>query len=424
MLRPMEVYQQIGLLAGPDQFPVVASFSTIAGPSDSTYVLFGLSLPNSALMFQREGDAGFVGRYAVSLRFKRDSVVVHELKGREEVRVPSFAETGRTDESVVYQTIVALEPGRYVVELEASDASVPKGFKATDTLTVPAYHAEGRRLSAPVFVYRAEGRESGSASPDLIVNPRHTIPFGGEAPRVYLEGYGVDADQPIEIRVIGTDDKEIWRTETRLGSGNDDLRHTLVEIPTDDLPVGRVWVEAALAGDTGPAVRAPLIVTLSDQWMVANFDEMLEFLRYIATSAELDSLRNSSGAERAALWERFWERRDPIPSTPINEYREQFFERVRLASLYFPEPGLPGWKTDRGEVYIVLGPPDHVFENSNYNRHTGRPIAYEWVYETGPSGRLVLAFVDRNGFERYELTPASKATYRSAATRARRPARR
>ncbi|MGH7504074.1 MAG: hypothetical protein ACRELX_00410, partial [Longimicrobiales bacterium] len=134
--RPLETYQQLGFIAGPGQFPAVASFATMAGPSDSTYVLFGLSLPASALRFQRD-PSGFVGEYRVAVTFSQDSQQVKRLERLETVRVPSFAETGRTDESVVFQQIVALAPGRYDVSIAASDANSSRGFSSDDTLTVP-----------------------------------------------------------------------------------------------------------------------------------------------------------------------------------------------------------------------------------------------------------------------------------------------
>ena len=106
--RPTETYQQIGLIAGPTVFPAVASFSTMAGPTDSTYVLFGLSLPANALRFQRD-DVGFAGEYRVTVTFSQDSQEVKRFERDEVVRVPSFAETSRTDESVVFQQIQAEE---------------------------------------------------------------------------------------------------------------------------------------------------------------------------------------------------------------------------------------------------------------------------------------------------------------------------
>lgn len=420
VMRPLSIYEQLGMVAGTEEFPAVASFSTLAGPNDSTYVIFGLSLPNSALSFQRDGETGFVGRYGVSLVFSQDGSVVRRAGGSELVRVPTFAETSRTDESVVYQTMVALPPGTYTVEVEAWDEAVARKRIATrDTLVVPAYRNGGRRFAGPFFVYRADGRNTWAELPGLIINPRHTVPYGTESIKVYLEGYDIPADEPVRVKVIGPNDEDIWQTEVALsGERAGEVAHLIVDLPGSELPLGRLWVETSFGSDGAAVVeRTPLVVTVSDQWMVNNFDEMLEFLSYIATDAEIDSLRNASPGERAVLWDRFWARRDPAGGSPMlgNAFRDAFFERLRLASIYFAEPGRPGWKTDRGEVFIVLGPPHYIADR--YLQSTSvRPDAYDWVYEDGPIGRMVLTFTDRYNMERYELTPSSKVAFRSAAS--------
>lgn len=420
VMRPLSIYEQLGMVAGTEEFPAVASFFTLAGPADSTYVLFGLSLPNNALMFQRDGDTGFVGRYSIALTFMQGDRVVRRAGGKEEVRVPTFAETGRTDESVVYQTLVALEPGSYTVEVEAWDESVEgKRVKTRESLVVPAYRNGGRRLAGPFVVYRADGRDTPAERPGLIVNPRSTIPYGSESIKVYFEGYDIPHDVPVSLRVIGPNDEDIWQKEIELSREEaGELTHLVVDLPGSALPLGRLWVETTFGSDAEAVVeRKPLVVTVSDQWMVNNFDEMLEFLSFIATDAELDSLRNADPGERAVLWERFWNRRDPAAAgSPLmeNTFRDRFFERLRLASVYFSEPGRPGWKTDRGEVFIVLGPPHYIMDR--YLQSTSAtPDVYDWVYEDGPLGRLVLTFTDRYNMQRYELTPSSRIAFRSAA---------
>lgn len=418
MARPLEVYRELGLLAGSGDYPAVASFSTMAGPADSTYVLFGLSLPNSALRFQRD-EAGFLGGYAVRITFSRDSVPVREVQRQEVVRIPNFAETGRTEESVVFQEMILLEPGDYTVEVEARDVHSSRGFQAVDTLVVPRYGASSRRVSEPVVVYRAAGRESQEVYPELIANPRRTVPYGGDAPRLYIEGYGVAEGYPVSVRVVDEHGVEVWQSQVGLYDGGSEVRSTVVEIPREPLPLGRLWVELRTPADT-QAIRSPLLVTISDQWMVANFEEVLEFLGYIASDEELDSLSAVTGAERRERWERFWERRDPVPATPVNEFREAFFERVRIATEQFGEPGRPGWRTDRGEVFIVLGRPDQVFEQDERMADpTSSRRIMVWIYERSPMGRLELVFEDRSGFGRYELTPSSQSAFRSAANRLR-----
>jgi GWxTD domain-containing protein len=417
--RPLDIYRDLGFATGSGQFPAVASFSTIAGPADSTYVLLGMSLPNSALRFQR-AETGFLAEYDLEIALlDADSATVRRSATRESVRVSTFAETGRTDESVVFQHAFAAVPGRYIVEVRASDRHSSRGFRMTDTLIVPAYGVGGVRLSTPMLVYEARGRDNRADLPGLIMNPRHTVPYGGVDPVVYLEAYGAGA--PVSVAVLDDGGTVLWQTRVDFEGGTAEggtapVRYGVVPIPADLLPLGRLWVETATS--ESPTVRRPLVLTISDQWMVANFDEVLQILRYIAYSDEIDALRSGEPAERRAAWETFWARRDPLPISGINEFREQFFQRVRFATEAFREGGRAGWQTHRGEVYIVLGPPDAAMERFiGRTDGTGRPNAEEWIYTATSAGRLNLLFHDRGGFGRLELTPSSAAAFRHLAER-------
>jgi GWxTD domain-containing protein len=412
--RPLEIYRDLGFMTGPGQFPAVASFGTVAGPADSTFVVLGLSLPNNALRFQREG-AGFVAEYTIDLAFMNtDSVVVRRFSAAEAVRVASFAETSRSDESVVFQRAYAMPPGSYIVRLQAADVHSSRGFRMTDTLTAPMYGPGGSAIASPLLVYKATGRSARAEHPDFILNPRHTVPYGGAPPILYLEAY--TDTTAIDVRVRNEAGVAVWHGSVALPAAVSEVRFGVVTIPSDTFPLGRFSVEIGNPGH--PSARTPLVLTISDQWMVSNFEDVLQFLRFIAHAAEIDSLREGTPPERRILWENFWARRDPLPVTGTNEFRERFFQRVRFATDAFREPGRAGWQTDRGEVFIVLGSPDHAVER-NLGRVDmgGQPNAVEWVYGGLPSGRLNLIFHDRTGFGRFELVPGSAAAFRSAAER-------
>jgi GWxTD domain-containing protein len=415
--RPLDVYRRLGFMAGPPEFPAVARIATLAGPADSTYLLLSFSMPNSALRFQR-GSTGFYAEYRVQASVMRDSLEIKKLDKRETVQVSNFQETTREEESIIFQDFIAVQPGTYTVRLQANDLNSSRGFRASDTIKAPAHPAE-RRLSGPLLVFQGAGRHDVAQRPDLIVNPRGTVAYGGDAPRVYLELYGATQPELVRVRVRDEGDATLWAGEAKMDEGTTALRYSIVEIPAGALPIGRVWIEAFEATDTTQTQRMPLLVTISDQWVVANFDEMLEFVRYIAYPSEIDSLRSSSNIERNQLWERFWARRDPYPGLPGNEFRDQFFQRVRTAVEEFPEPGVPGWKTERGEVYIVLGAPAYINERYIGGSTTPRPNVVEWLYQDSPGGPIVLQFLDRTGFGRFELSQGSKVTFMSAAHRLR-----
>jgi GWxTD domain-containing protein len=85
-----------------------------------------------------------------------------------------------------------------------------------------------------------------------------------------------------------------------------------------------------------------------------------EDVRWIITDEEKAAFKQlSNDEERDQFIEAFWQRRDPTPDTPENEYKEEHYRRIAYANEHFAA-GIPGWKTDRGRIYIVYGPPDEI----------------------------------------------------------------
>jgi GWxTD domain-containing protein len=81
---------------------------------------------------------------------------------------------------------------------------------------------------------------------------------------------------------------------------------------------------------------------------------------YIISDEERKAFKNlSNDEEREAFIEQFWLRRNPSPDSPENEFREEHYRRIAYANEHFAA-GKPGWKTDRGHVYISFGKPDSI----------------------------------------------------------------
>src|SRR3569832_894389 len=85
-----------------------------------------------------------------------------------------------------------------------------------------------------------------------------------------------------------------------------------------------------------------------------------EDVKWIISGEELQAFKQlSNDEERDAFIEQFWLRRDPTPDTEENEFKEEHYRRIAYANEHYPA-GIPGWRTDRGQIYIVWGPPDEV----------------------------------------------------------------
>jgi GWxTD domain-containing protein len=85
-----------------------------------------------------------------------------------------------------------------------------------------------------------------------------------------------------------------------------------------------------------------------------------EDVRWIITDEERSAFKQlSNDEERDQFIEAFWQRRDPTPDTIENEFKEEHYRRIAYANEHFPA-GIPGWKTDRGRMYIIYGPADEI----------------------------------------------------------------
>jgi len=152
----------------------------------------------------------------------------------------------------------------------------------------------------------------------------------------------------------------------------------------------------------------PEVKEVYKKWM--NTD-----VAYIITEQEKKAFKAlATDEERENFIENFWRRRDPNPDTEENEYREEYYERIAYANERFTS-GIPGWKTDRGRVYIAHGKPDSVESHpagGSYDRPSyeggGSTTTYPfeiWFYRhlEGIGDGLEIEFVDPTGTGEYRL---------------------
>ncbi len=137
---------------------------------------------------------------------------------------------------------------------------------------------------------------------------------------------------------------------------------------------------------------------------------------YIITDEERASFKKlSTDDEREQFIEQFWERRNPNPGSPENAFKEEYYRRIAYANERFAS-GFPGWKTDRGRIYIMYGPPDEIESHpsgGSYMRTPqeggGETSTYpfeQWRYRyiDGIGQNIILEFVDPSMTGEYRLT--------------------
>jgi GWxTD domain-containing protein len=141
-----------------------------------------------------------------------------------------------------------------------------------------------------------------------------------------------------------------------------------------------------------------------------------EDVRWIITDEERSAfMQLSNDEERDQFIEAFWQRRDPTPDTEENEYKEEHYARMAYANEHFAA-GIPGWKTDRGRIYIVFGKPDEIESHpagGTYQRpmeegggETSTFPFEQWRYRyiEGIGQEIIMEFVDTCMCGDYHMT--------------------
>jgi GWxTD domain-containing protein len=129
--------------------------------------------------------------------------------------------------------------------------------------------------------------------------------------------------------------------------------------------------------------------------------DFYETARLIMTKQENRIFRHLPDKEsRDEFIEEFWAKRDPDRLTEENEFKEEFYRRIEYANTRFLE-GPPGWKTDRGRIYIYFGAPDRMDQNPM----TNNPGMRGWILWVYYRYGFAVYFFDRRGDGQYNLEP-------------------
>ena len=410
------VYHEMGLAASSAPVPFVAIAAHYAGATpDSTLTVVAVSLPSRALTFAREGQR-YRAPYSVELRTLRNGVEVNRTEAFEIVRVGAFRETTRGDETVIFQRWFTLAPGDYTVRLVVRDVGGGRASFDSLRLAVPRLAPTARRLSSALPVYEASARARLDSLPSFLPRPRSTAVFGRDTVvTVYVEGYAQDIGQSLPLAVSVRNDADADpgdRHPERAAIQRPMAREAERIGPYDGVGAATVSVTRPGSGDT---TRTPLFLTFGEDLPLAPFEAMLDYLRFFASANRLRTLREAMPERRAELWADFLRETDPAPHTPEHEALQAYFARIEQANARFRGDAVQaGWLSDRGRVFVTLGDPDAVYEQTlaaSATRGAQTPVRIQtWEYR---QHRVQLVFTDQEVPARFRLTARSESDFRS-----------
>lgn len=400
------VYRSMGRLAAGPPLPFVGTMAFAAGPGDSVKAILGLSIENRALSFRKDGTT-FLAQYRIEMLLESPDGPPIRFARDQEVRVADFAETMRNEESVLFQQLFHLQSGSYRVTVSVRDPLSGRQTQADAEFVAPDF--SGASFSAPILAYQVTGRSTREQDLAVVLSPRGTVSYGGDTLLALVEGYNYVTPTTVPFEIIDDLDSVITRDTLRF-SGVREIESQVVRIVPDSQPLGELRLRV---GSGTAAKQTSALVSFSGAWILTNYSDMVDLLRYFGHEDLLKQLKKAPPNERPRLWQEFYKQTDPVPATPENEALEQYFGRMAIANQQFTDEEVPGWRTDRGMVFITLGQPEEVYNGSSTTQ--GRII--RWTYT---SLRLEVLFEDVASVSRFRLTSDSRADYDRVLARVRR----
>lgn len=453
MKRPLLVLAAACFLALPaavhgqgEEVKVDLDFASFAYDGESTLLESYLSFATGSLHFEQDS-AGLVSLLPVYLAL-RHATITNLV---ETAPPPVWSDSAALSFSVPDSTFIG--PGQHFLHLVRA---VVQPGEYQMTLTIPASEAKGRKrlvlqrdVNVPDFstdsgpkLSDLELAASIKASKDhdnlfyrngLLVRPNPNLLYGSGLTSVYYyaEAYHID-------EAVRDSSYEVYAfvSQTSIPQPVSGLeRRTKRQVRSPDVLVGSFDIGALTSGSYllnvvllaadntavveqsrkffvyNPAVQAqdnPASVDVAYEASIyaamteEEVEEQIKYAEIIASDAEKSELERAKGLDnqKRAL-QNFWAKRDPKPSTPINEFREEYFSRIQYARDRYSSGHAEGWQTDRGRTYLKYGMPAHVNPH-HYERGT---VPYEiWEYDNIPGeGRAMFVFADVGGFNEYEL---------------------
>jgi GWxTD domain-containing protein len=376
-------------------------FSIDAGPvwsGDSLWVAVEIGIPFRELMF-RPADAGYEAQF---------DLIVVLLDGKRQISGDLWHEAAHArtqaqarEPANVFQRLIRLpgKPGKVRVEVTVSEPASGNEGRLTQEIEVPDFRREPLVIGKVWFGQCPPDSAAREALLPLrpVVSRRFGLALGPICVWSRLYARTTHAGDPVVLKWQILDDRRETVEQDEIHSvGGGANAPVFFHLPIDKLWMGSYRLRlTATAGE----IEATRNVDFEMDETVISLDhnpaESIALIRYIATADEIDTLERAAPEGRQKAWDDFWASRGP-------DFKEEFFARVRYANEHFSSLG-PGWKTDRGMVYIQYGPPDQV-ESYPHNIDT---LPYEvWSYY---SLRRRFVFVDYDGFGRYELYTPGRA---------------
>lgn len=342
-------------------------------------------------------DTLYSARYQINLDVNREngSSVLTDDKTYS-VAETNYAATIDPKIQHVHLFELQLPPADYNFQIRLFDLNSTRSRVQERKKKVRSFEAARLEISDLLFLTACD---NDTIKADQVI-PSFSLPIQD---KIYLYSVIITPGDGQEVELLSTisrkDGNQIFKFSQRI-TPTKKLTKVCLEIAKENMRRGENQLLLKITDNIeSKSVRKELRFIAGVEGFVGqSIADMIEPLSYIADSEDWKKLKDASDEDRETVFKEFWAKRDPNPGSPENELFDEFYKRVEFANRQFGLQRTFGWKTSRGQVFIIYGQPERV-ERSNPSAYS--QAVYEiWYYD---ELREKFVFLDEFGFGDFKL---------------------
>ena len=352
---------------------------------------------------------GFQGGYSVTVSIYQDDkeTLVFEKVWTEKITSPSYNNTISRESFNLSFRSINLVPGEYFIKTILADRESHQEYLSERMFKVKDYKVKPA-ISDILF---SANKKNNNDKSKIIPNISRNISNSKDGLNFFFEVY-TDSSivSDIEFHIADKNGKIIY-SKSRKQTFNETKTQIYYSINDTTLNFGTYLLSVILKDNNGNQI-AMATKPFFSRWVglpasVEDIDEAIAQILYIASSSDIEYMEaGETETEKIKRFLQFWKSKDPSPGNEENQVFEEYFSRVSFANDNFSSY-IKGWRSDRGMVFIILGPPNNI--DRHPFEYDSKPYEVWQYYDLNKS----FVFIDRTGFGDYRLnTPMYGDFYR------------
>ena len=310
-----------------------------------------------------------------------DSIIMQD-SWKDEIIEKYYEDTRSSSQSLSFDKSINLLSGKYHIRVNVQDLDNSNIFKSDKKIDLSSVDGFG---DLSIYIYDDNINEI-----SLINEVNNQFEISSNKIRLSFQYFNID--KKIDELLLEIDNSNEEYSEKYFDLSMTDNGFYYIEFTIPDNYYN--YFDLTLSVSDYSITKSLYLENVDNDFWTNDTSEIIAVMRYILPVSDIKNLKKKKLSDQFEFITDYWLNRDPDLSTPENELLIEFTDRVKFVNAKFSNLN-KGWRSDRGRVYIIYGPPEMVERYSNQSDGV-----YEiWEY---PSGTR-FTFLDRNGFGNFML---------------------